>query len=380
MKQIYVDHAATSPTHPDVITAMVKVMQSLPGNPSSVHHFGREARYALDTARHTLAQSIGAKDSELLMTSGGTESDNLALMGTALARQHEGKHIITTAIEHAAVLKTAKELERQGFELTYLPVSREGQVALSDIRDALRPDTILVSIMYGNNEVGTVQPIKKIGALLANHSATFHTDAVQAYGLEAMNVDDLQVDLLSTSAHKLNGPRGVGFLYVRAQTKLHELMYGGDQERKRRGGTENLPAIVGFAEAVKIAEETRAQKQQDYEGFKQIMIGALDVAGVDYEINGSWENSLSHILNIHFKHVSVEAFLVNLDMAGIAVSSGSACMAGSIEPSHVLVAMYGPETPALKASLRFSFGINLTKTAIEAVAAETVRIYKRLAK
>lgn len=380
MKQIYVDHAATSPTHPDVIAAMVKVMQTLPGNPSSVHHFGREARYALDTARHTLAQSIGAKDSELLMTSGGTESDNLALMGTALARQHEGKHIITTAIEHAAVLKTAKELERQGFELTYLPVSREGQVALADIREALRPDTILVSIMYGNNEVGTVQPIKEIGALLANHSATFHTDAVQAYGLEAINVDDLQVDLLSTSAHKLNGPRGVGFLYVRAQTKLHELMHGGDQERKRRGGTENLPAIVGFAEAVKIAAETRAQKQQDYEGFKQIMIGALDVAGIAYEINGSWENSLSHILNIHFKNVSVEAFLVNLDMAGIAVSSGSACMAGSIEPSHVLEEMYGPETPALRASLRFSFGIDLTKTAIETVAAETVRIYKRLAK
>ncbi|EUJ35256.1 cysteine desulfurase family protein [Brochothrix thermosphacta] len=380
MKQLYIDHAATSPIDPEVMSAMVDNMLSISGNPSSVHRYGREARYALDTARAVLAASIHAKESEIVFTSGGTESDNLALLGTAYARQSEGKHIITTAIEHSAILKTAQALEKDGFEITYLPVSKNGEISLNDLQEALRPDTILVSIMYGNNEVGSRQPIQAIGLMLETHPSYFHTDAVQAYGLEKLNVDELKVDLLSTSAHKLNGPHGIGFLYVRSQIRLNYTMFGGDQERKRRAGTENLPAIVGYAKAVELAEETRADKRDSYEKFKQIIISALDIAGVKYEINGTIDNSLSHILNIHFIGASVEAFLVNLDMAGVAVSSGSACMAGSIEPSHVLVAMYGEDTPVLKESLRFSFGAGLTKEDITYVADETVRIYQRIVK
>lgn len=227
MKQLYIDHAATSPIDPEVMSAMVDNMLSISGNPSSVHRYGREARYALDTARAVLAASIHAKESEIVFTSGGTESDNLALLGTAYARQSEGKHIITTAIEHSAILKTAQALEKDGFEITYLPVSKNGEISLNDLQEALRPDTILVSIMYGNNEVGSRQPIQAIGLMLETHPSYFHTDAVQAYGLEKLNVDELKVDLLSTSAHKLNGPHGIGFFIctITNTVKLYDVWW-----------------------------------------------------------------------------------------------------------------------------------------------------------
>jgi cysteine desulfurase len=380
MERIYLDHAATTPMHPRVIEKMMEVMNDNFGNPSSIHSFGREARHYIDLARETLARSIGAKENEIIFTSGGTESDNMALFGVAESYQHKGKHIITTQVEHHAVLHACQRLEKMGFEVTYLPVDETGKISLSDLSEALREDTILVSTMYGNNEVGTIQPIKEIGELVASHQAVFHTDAVQAYGIEEINVSDLHVDLLSVSAHKINGPKGTGFLYVRDKVKLVPRAYGGEQERKRRAGTENVAAIVGFQEAVKVANEDMLMKQEKYQGFKKTFIEHLSEHSIDFSINGLLENSLPHVLNLSFPGTNVEAMLVNLDLAGIAVSSGSACTAGSIEPSHVLVAMFGKESEVLINSIRFSFGFNTTEEQIIKAAEETVRIVSRLKK
>ena len=380
MKEIYLDHAATTPMHPLVISKMVESMESVYGNPSSIHRIGRFARKHLDDARHTLAKSIGAKDQEVIVTGGGSEADNLAITGTAYAKQNEGRHIITTVVEHHAVLHTCQQLEKEGYEVTYLPVDETGRVSLEDVKKALRDDTILVTIMFGNNEVGTIQPIKEIGELLKEHSATFHTDAVQAFGILPIDVNDLHVDLLSVSSHKLNGPKGIGFLYQRDQTKLKPLIYGGEQERKRRAGTENVPAVVGFAEAVAIAQRNFEEKQQAYKEFHQHFLKKLDQAEIDYHINGNEQYCLPHVMNISFKNMDVESFLVNLDMAGIAASSGSACTAGSIDPSHVLVAMYGSEADELRNSIRYSFGYGLELEDIDTAAERTIEIVKRLAK
>lgn len=380
MKEIYLDHAATTPMHPQVISKMVESMESVYGNPSSIHRIGRFARKHLDDARHTLAKSIGAKDQEIIVTGGGSEADNLAITGTAYAKQNEGRHIITTVVEHHAVLHTCQQLEKEGYEVTYLPVDETGRVSLEDVKKALRDDTILVTIMFGNNEVGTIQPIKEIGELLKEHSATFHTDAVQAFGILPIDVNDLHVDLLSVSSHKLNGPKGIGFLYQRDQTKLKPLIYGGEQERKRRAGTENVPSVVGFAEAVAIAQRNFEEKQQAYKEFHQHFLKKLDQAEIDYHINGNEQYCLPHVMNISFKNMDVESFLVNLDMAGIAASSGSACTAGSIDPSHVLVAMYGSEADELRNSIRYSFGYGLELEDIDTAAERTIEIVKRLAK
>jgi cysteine desulfurase len=380
MEKIYLDHAATTPMHPRVIEKMMEVMNNNFGNPSSIHSFGREARHYIDLARETLARSIGAKENEIIFTSGGTESDNMALFGVAESYQHKGKHIITTQVEHHAVLHACQRLEKMGFEVTYLPVDETGKISLSDLSEALREDTILVSIMYGNNEVGTIQPIKEISELVSSHQAVFHTDAVQAYGIEEINVNDLHVDLLSVSAHKINGPKGTGFLYVRDNVKLVPRAYGGEQERKRRAGTENVAAIVGFQEAVKVANEDMLMKQESYQVFKKTFIEHLTEHSIEFSINGLLENSLPHVLNLSFPGTNVEAMLVNLDLAGIAVSSGSACTAGSIEPSHVLVAMFGKESERLINSIRYSFGFNTTEEQIIKAAEETARIVSRLKK
>ncbi|WP_307194361.1 cysteine desulfurase family protein [Neobacillus niacini] len=380
MERIYLDHAATTPMHPRVIEKMMEVMNNNFGNPSSIHSFGREARHYIDLARETLARSIGAKENEIIFTSGGTEADNMALFGAAESNQHKGKHIITTQIEHHAVLHACQRLEKMGFEVTYLPVNQTGVISLDDLRGALRDDTILVSVMYGNNEVGTIQPIKEIGELLKSHQALFHSDAVQAYGIEEINVEELNVDLLAVSAHKINGPKGTGFLYVRDKVKLVPRAYGGEQERKRRAGTENVAAIVGFQEAVKIASEERLVKREIYQGFKKNFINHLTEHHIDFSLNGLLEHSLPHVLNLSFPGTNVEAMLVNLDLAGIAVSSGSACTAGSIEPSHVLVAMFGKESDVLINSIRFSFGFNTTEDQIIKTAEETARIVSRLKK
>ncbi|MCM3002600.1 cysteine desulfurase family protein [Priestia koreensis] len=378
MERIYMDHAATSPVHPAVIDKMTTVMSETFGNPSSIHYYGRESRRYLDEAREVIAGSIGANVTDIVFTSGGTEADNMALTGVALANRHRGNHIITTEIEHHAVLHTCEMLEKQGFEITYLPVDETGRVAVKDVEDALREETLIVSIMYGNNEVGTIQPIKEIGDVLRGHGAYFHTDAVQAYGLAELNVQELGVDLLSVSSHKINGPKGIGFLYMAPNVTISPLLFGGEQERKRRAGTENVVNIVGFAEAVKLAKETMTEKRNAYQDLKKVMIDVLKNEDVRFEINGSLEYSLPHVLNLYFPGTNVESLLVNLDIAGISVSSGSACTAGSIDPSHVLVSMFGKESDRLASSVRFSFGLGNQKEQIERAAFETAKIVKRL--
>ncbi|ONG92569.1 cysteine desulfurase NifS [Bacillus cereus] len=378
MERIYLDHAATSPTHPEVVEKMIPYMTETFGNPSSIHFYGRQTRHAVDEARRACARSIHANPNEIIFTSGGTEADNLALIGVARANRHKGNHIITTQIEHHAILHTCELLEREGFEVTYLPVDETGRVQVSDIQKALTEETILVSIMFGNNEVGTMQPIAEIGKLLKEHQAYFHTDAVQAYGLVEIDVKEFCIDLLSISAHKINGPKGVGFLYAGAYVKFEPLLIGGEQERKRRAGTENVPSIVGLQHAILLAEKTREQKNAQYEEFKDIMVSVFKNEDITFEVNGNLEYRLPHVLNISFTGMNIEPFLVNLDLAGIAVSSGSACTAGSIDPSHVLVAMFGKDSDQIRSSVRFSFGLGNTKEQVEKAAYETVKIVKRL--
>ena len=276
MTKIYLDHAATTPVHPAVSATYIETLESVFGNPSSIHSFGREARKWLDDARKTLAQSIHAEPSEIIFTSGGTEADNTAIFGTVMAMKAKGNHIITTNIEHHAVLNPCKQLELLGFEVTYLEVDDNGQITAEQVKNALTDKTVLVSIMYGNNEVGTIQPIREIGALLKEHQAVFHTDAVQAYGLVPLHVDELGVDLLSVSAHKLNGPKGIGFLYQRKGLDTTPVLFGGEQERKRRAGTENIPAIVAFSEAVLIAQQAMEQNTANYSNYATIMTDVFD--------------------------------------------------------------------------------------------------------
>ncbi|KGR74987.1 cysteine desulfurase family protein [Ureibacillus manganicus] len=378
MNDIYLDHAATSPMHPEVINVMTKAMSEVYGNPSSIHTVGRLARKALDDARQIFAKSIGAKDNEIIVTSGGTEADNMAIFGTAYALREKGKHIITTQIEHHAVMHACEKLEQEGFEITYLPVDRSGRISIDTFKNALREDTILVTIMYGNNEVGTVQPIAEIGEILKGYQATFHTDAVQAYGIERLHVDELNVDLLSVSSHKLNGPKGIGFLYQRTGIPLSPTSFGGSQEKKRRAGTENVPATVGFAKAVEIAQQEIEIKKEKFKKFRDLFIDELNKENIQFEVNGNQEHTLQHVLNISFKGTEVESFLVNLDMSKIYASSGSACTAGSIDPSHVLVAMFGKGAEELRNSIRFSFGLGLTEEQIQEAAIRTAKIVNRL--
>ncbi|WLR49962.1 cysteine desulfurase family protein [Bacillus tianshenii] len=381
MERIYFDHAATTPVHPSVIEKMTPLLAEVYGNPSSIHHFGRESRKYLDEARQVLADTIGAAANEIIVTSGGTEADNLAIFGTVYANQKKNGHIITTAIEHHAVLHACEQLEAEGFDVTYLPVDRNGVVAVKDVREALRDDTLLVTIMYGNNEIGAVQPISEIGAMLKETAphVVFHTDAVQAYGVLPLNVNECHVDLLSVSAHKINGPKGTGFLYARNGVKLTPRSYGGEQERKRRAGTENVPGIVGFAHAAELAIRELEERQEQYRAYQQAMISTLKAEDVSFQVNGSIENGMPHILNIYFPGTNVEALLVNFDLAGIAASSGSACTAGSIEPSHVLTAMFGSEAPETIASVRFSFGYGNSVEQVEQAAVEIAKAVKRLA-
>jgi cysteine desulfurase len=380
MERIYLDHAATSPVHPEVIQVLTETLQHHYGNPSSIHYFGRDARQVVDQAREFIAQSIHADFEEIIFTSGGTEADNLALIGVARGMADKGKHIITTAVEHHAVLHTCEFLEKEGFEVTYLEVDETGRISIEDLKKALRDDTILVSVMFANNEVGTLQPIREVGELLKDHQAVFHTDAVQAYGVMDIDVQDLHIDLLSVSGHKINGPKGVGFLYVRNGVRLVSTIHGGEQERKRRAGTENVASIAAFGKAVEISQKTKSEKYVFYKRLKQLLIDKLKEEGVDFSINGSLEHSLPHVVNLSFPGTNVEAMLVNLDLEGIAASSGSACTAGSVDPSHVLRAMFGNHSDRLKNSIRFSFGINNTEDQIMKTAEIISKIVNRMKK
>lgn len=363
-----------------VVETMNKMMLNVYGNASSTHYFGRQARAVLDDSRHIIAQSINArKDDEIVFTSGGTESDNTAIIETARARKNSGRHLITTTIEHEAVLKSMEYLETCGFEVTYLPVDEKGHITLADLRAALREDTILVSIMAGNNEVGSRMPLYEIGQIVAPTNAWFHTDAVQAYGLLDIDVQKDKIDLLSTSAHKLNGPKFLGFLYRREGLNFASFLKGGDQELKRRAGTENIPAIAGFAKAVKIADrKEKLARQQKYAGFKQQLIHGLQENKVAFEVNGNSADNLQHVINIWFKGCSHEALLTNLDLNGVAASAGSACTAGSIEPSHVLTAMYGKDSPRVSESIRFSFGYQNTTADIEDLITVLTKITNKM--
>ncbi|WP_144663939.1 cysteine desulfurase family protein [Bacillus velezensis] len=379
MERIYLDHAATSPMDERVLEEMKPHFFGSFGNPSSIHSFGRESRKWVDEARADIAREISAKEQEIIFTSGGTEADNLAIFGTAAARKNEGKHIITTAVEHHAVLHACEKLEEDGFEVTYLIPGPSGRISANQVKEALRDDTILVTVMYGNNEVGTIQPIDEIGELLSGHQAYFHTDAVQAFGYMPIDVKKSRIDMLSVSGHKLNGPKGTGFLYVNQEVKLSPILLGGEQERKRRAGTENVPGIAGLKEAVVLSNREREEKTAKYNEFKNIIMSTLEEAGVTAEVNGDAEKCLPHILNLYFPGVPVEALLVNLDMEGIAVSSGSACTAGSVLPSHVLTAMFGSESGRLTSSIRLSFGLGNTAEQIETAAEKLAAVVKRLA-
>lgn len=382
MNEIYLDNAATTPMTPEVIDEMTKQMKESWGNASTGYSYGRHAKLVMENSRHVIAQSINADDNEIVFTSGGTESDNTAIIQTAFTRQKLGKHIITTAIEHEAVLKPLHFLEQHGFEVTYLPVDEHGNISLADFKAALRDDTILVTIMMGNNEVGSRMPIHEIGEILKDHQAWFHTDAVQAYGLLPIDVKKDHIDLLSTSAHKLNGPKMMGFLYRREGISFPSFIKGGDQETKRRAGTENVPAIAAFAKAVAIdtADEKQA-RQTRYYHFKQKIVQGLKDNHIPFEVNGQISpDNLNHVLNIWFKGISTYVMQTDLDLAGIAVSGGSACTAGSIEPSHVLTAMFGPDSPRISESIRISFGALNTDEDIDKLIAAIVKIVDKLNK
>ncbi|WP_164668517.1 cysteine desulfurase family protein [Virgibacillus doumboii] len=378
MDHIYLDHAATTPVDKQVVEVMNPIFADVFGNPSSIHSFGRKARRLMDEARRTMAKSIHANEKEIVFTSGGTEADNLALIGTALANKNKGNHIITTVQEHHATLHTAEELEQQGFNVTYLPVDETGRISVDDLKAALTDSTILVSIMYVNNETGVVQPIEEIGQVLKSHQAYFHTDAVQAYGLKDINVEESGIDLLTVSSHKINGPKGIGFLYISNDVKIEALQFGGEQERKRRAGTENVAGAVGFQKAVELSVGNRAQRNEKYQAFKEQFIERLTENNIDFKLNGDPHYGIASTVNISFPGTNVESLLTNFDLEGIAASSGSACTAGSVEPSHVLSAMYGENNERTKNSIRFSFGLFNTEENVKEAADRVTKIVKRL--
>lgn len=382
MEKIYLDHAATSPVHPEVAEVTYEMMKTHFGNASSIHGFGRDSRRILDQSRMVFAQSIGAKPNEVIITSGGTEGDNTAIMETAISRKEEGMHLITTAIEHHAVLRPMEHLESLGFEVTYLPVDETGRVNPEDVREALRQDTILVSIMYGNNEVGTLNDVAAIGELIheSESKAYFHTDAVQAYGSEDIDVKRDHIDLLSVSAHKINGPKGVGFLYISDSIHLPSFMLGGEQEQKRRAGTENIPGIAGFKKAVELMLAEKEERKQHHQKLRAYLKEKLDESAIDYELNGSPDHHLTHVINVWIKGVCSEQLLMSLDLVGIALSAGSACTAGNIDPSHVLGAMYGEESPRISESVRISFGLGTTEEQLDILMEELIKTVARLKK
>ncbi|MFC4404023.1 cysteine desulfurase family protein [Gracilibacillus xinjiangensis] len=380
MKAIYLDHAATTPIHPDVLQVMVETMEDNFGNPSSVHSFGRKARQLLDKARMTAAKSIGASEKDIIFTSGGTEADNLALLGVAEANRDKGKHIITTKMEHHATLHAAQALEKKGYQVTYLDVLENGTIDYEQLKSSLRDDTVLVSVMMVNNETGVIQPIEEIGNLLKEHQAYFHTDAVQAYGLLPINVTALGVDLLTVSSHKINGPKGVGFLYIHPDVKINAQQFGGEQERKRRAGTENVAGVAGFAKAIEISMIQREERISSYQKYRDLFLEKLNEAAIDFSINGVDSERVPNVVNISFPCANVEQLLTNFDLSGIAASSGSACTAGSVEPSHVLTAMFSENNPCTTNSIRFSFGYANNEGNVVEAAEKVGKIVQRLTK
>lgn len=381
-KNVYLDNAATTPMDPKVIEKISSEMTNDFGNASSQHAFGRKARQVVEAARHQLAETINAEDKEIIFTSGGSESNNTAIFGTARARKKIGKKIITTKIEHPSVLNPMKRLAQEGYEIVYLDVDEAGHINLKDLKRELTPDTILVSVMAVNNEVGSIMPLKEIGELVKDSNAYFHVDDVQGLGNIEIDVKDMNIDLLSTSAHKVNGPKFLGFLYEKNGLNVSNLLLGGEQELKRRPGTENVPGIAGFGVAAQeLREMDKKQLQENYRKFQQIILDELDQNKIDYEINGSLKGAVSHhVLNLWLKGVGTYSALTNLDLNGYAVSGGSACTAGSLNPSHVLEAMYGKNSPRIEESIRISFGRFTTADEVKGFADSLVKMCQRLSK
>ena len=376
-RRIYLDHAATTPVLPEVADAMRPYMTDVFGNPSSIHSFGQEAKNALDAARDTVARILGADASEIYFTSGGTESDNLALIGVAKANRSRGNHIITCAVEHHAVLETCHYLEGEGFEITRLPVDSFGLVDPGDVENAITDRTILVSIMHANNEIGTIEPLAEISKITREKEISLHTDAVQSVGAIPVSVDDLGVELLSLTAHKFYGPKGVGALYVRRGTRIAPLIHGGAQERQRRAGTENVPGIVGLAKALEISQDGIEERARSISDLRDYLIRGIMERIPDVRLNGHPTNRLPNNVNVAIERVEAESTILALDMKGIAASSGSACTSGALEPSHVLQALGLPLAAAMTA-VRFSLGRSTTKENLDFAVDSLVEIVERL--
>lgn len=377
MNRVYMDHGATTPVDPLVVEAMLPYFTDKFGNASSLHSFGNEAAEALQQSREQIADLIGAAPEEIIFTSGGTESDNLAIKGIAYQNSEKGKHIITSTVEHPAVLNTCKYLEKKGFEVTYVPVDEYGVINLEELKASLRDDTILISVMHANNEVGTVEPVEEIGKIAKENGIYFHTDAVQTMGKVPINVDELGVDLLSLSSHKVHGPKGVGALYVRKGTRIQAIQHGGSHERKLRAGTENIPGIVGFAKAASLAKErfeddvAHLTKLRDH--LTEKILSSID----DAYLNGHPTQRLPNNVNIRFSFIEGESMLLFLDMKGIGISTGSACSSKSLEPSHVLTAIHlKPEDS--HGSLRLTLGRDNTLEEVDYVVESLIEIVSKL--
>ena len=374
---VYLDNAATTKTHPEVVEAMLPYFTEKYGNPSAFYDFASQSKSGVTTAREQIASLIGARTEDIYFTAGGSEADNWALKAAVEAYGNKGKHVITTAIEHHAILHTADYLEKQGCEVTYLPVDEYGMIRLSDLEAAIRPDTILVSVMFANNEIGTVQPIKEIGAIAKKHGILFHTDAVQAYGHVPINVDEMNIDMLSASGHKFNGPKGIGFLYIRKGVKIRSFVHGGAQERKRRAGTENVPGIVGMGKAAQLSKDSMDERMKYEIGLRDYLIDQVMQKIPFTRLNGHRYDRLPNNVNFSFQFIEGESLLIMLDMAGICASSGSACTSGSLDPSHVLLAIGLPHEIA-HGSLRLTLSEETTKEDIDYVVENLVQIVERL--
>ena len=363
---IYLDNAATTKTAPEVVEAMLPYFTERYGNPSSVYGFAAANKEVISQQRDVIAQVLGAKGNEIYFTAGGSEADNWALKATAEAYEGKGNHIITTKIEHHAILHTCEYLEKKGFEVTYLDVDEDGVVKLDELKAAIRPTTILISVMYANNEIGTIQPIREIGEIAHEHGILFHTDAVQAFGQVPIHVDECHIDMLSASGHKLNGPKGIGFLYIRTGVKIRSFVHGGGQERKRRAGTENVPGIVGLGAAVKRAADTMAERTGKETELRDYLINRVLDEIPHCRLNGHRTKRLPNNPNFSFRFIEGESLLIKLDMKGICGSSGSACTSGSLDPSHVLLAIGLPHEIA-HGSLRLTLNEEITKEDIDYV-------------
>lgn len=376
-KMIYLDNAATTKVADSVVDAMLPYFKEYYGNASSIYQLGAKSKEALDESREYIAGTLGAKTNEIYFTAGGSESDNWAIKATADAYAQKGKHIITSAIEHHAVLHTCEYLEKHGYEVTYVGVDENGVIKLDELKAAIRPDTILISVMFANNEIGTIQPIKEIGEIAKEHDILFHTDAVQAYAQVPINVEEMHIDMLSASGHKLNGPKGIGFLYIRKGIKIRSFVHGGQQERGRRAGTENIPGIVGLAAAAKRSFSMLEEKMQKEIELRDYLISRIEAEIPYCRLNGDRKKRLPNNVNFSFQFIEGESMLILLDSKGIAASSGSACTSGSLDPSHVLLAIGLPHEIA-HGSLRLTMSEENTKEEMDYVVEQLTAILERL--